>query len=109
MLLQKYIVNGSEFEINISYKLKKKLLSDLEDIDNLNETKLIHLFDETIQTLLWLLNDSFIRFVKTEKYKQIEKELASDTIDMVDDINMDIPSNNNNDNNDNKNKKNWKW
>lgn len=44
--------------------------------------------------------------MKTEKYKQIEKELASDTIDMVDDINMDIPSNNNNDNNDNKNKKN---
>lgn len=38
--------------MTVYYKLKKKLLSDLEDIDNLNETKLIHLFDETIQTLL---------------------------------------------------------
>eukprot|EP01084_Bolivina_argentea_P054267 99539_1 len=74
-LLQKYIVNGSEFEINISYKLKRKLLNDLDRIEQLEETKLVHLFDESIQSLLLLLNDCLARFVTTPKYKQIEKEL----------------------------------
>ena len=109
-LLQKYVQSGAEFEINISYKLKKKLLNDLDDIDNLNQTKLIHLFDECIQSLLLLLNDSLARFVKTAKYERIEKELANEmgTDDDDDDkdqkiLNQVTVNNNNNNNNGNSN------
>ena len=77
-LFEKYIDNDAKFEINISYKLKKKLLADLENIDALSEEKIAHLFDECVGSLLLLLNDSLTRFVETEKYKQIEKELAVD-------------------------------
>eukprot|EP00485_Elphidium_margaritaceum_P016241 CAMPEP_0202734546 /NCGR_PEP_ID=MMETSP1385-20130828/188738_1 /ASSEMBLY_ACC=CAM_ASM_000861 /TAXON_ID=933848 /ORGANISM="Elphidium margaritaceum" /LENGTH=343 /DNA_ID=CAMNT_0049400913 /DNA_START=442 /DNA_END=1471 /DNA_ORIENTATION=+ len=74
-LLLKYIKVDSPFEINISYKLKKKLINDLENIEGLNQKQLIHIFDECIHSLLLLLNDSLKRFMQTPKYKQIEKEL----------------------------------
>eukprot|EP01083_Nonionella_stella_P096754 272052_1 len=69
-LLQKYIVNGLEFEINISY---------LEEIKQLEALKLVHLFDESIQSLAL--------FVQTAKYKQIEKELEQKAMKMEDEAN----------------------
>ena len=81
-LMEKYVENNSPFEINIPYKLKKRLLRDCARIDVLDEERLRHLFDEPIQKLLMLIQQSLLRFVQTHKYREIEKELARDIEDM---------------------------
>ena len=76
MFLTKYIIFGAQFEINISYKLRKRLLRDYDNMDELDDTKVIHLFDDVIHNLLLLLNDSLTRFIKHEKFGHIKKELT---------------------------------
>merc|ERR1712113_326684 len=80
--MEKYIVNDSPYEINIPYKLKKRMVVDYKNIELLNEDRLRHLFDEPIQKLLLLIQQSLLRFVQTHQYREIEKELARDIEDM---------------------------
>eukprot|EP01084_Bolivina_argentea_P195350 335144_1 len=74
-LIEKYIPNGCEFELNISYRLKYKLLSDIKNIQFIDEISLIHIFDDCIQSLLFLLYDSWLRFIQTPQYKAVQKEV----------------------------------
>eukprot|EP00486_Rosalina_sp_Unknown_P013628 CAMPEP_0201585094 /NCGR_PEP_ID=MMETSP0190_2-20130828/118059_1 /ASSEMBLY_ACC=CAM_ASM_000263 /TAXON_ID=37353 /ORGANISM="Rosalina sp." /LENGTH=167 /DNA_ID=CAMNT_0048030333 /DNA_START=360 /DNA_END=863 /DNA_ORIENTATION=- len=76
-LVNKYIAPNSNFELNISSRERKRILSLVEGIDNLNETVLYHIFDPSIKSLLHLLNDSLTRFTETASYKHVEKNISS--------------------------------
>jgi len=93
MLFEKYVVDESEFCVNLSFKVRKQLLEKFryeggryvitdEDGDVISRTKdgtkilmkryqpqqLVTMFDEARKEIWGLIRDSFTRFVKTEEY-----------------------------------------
>ena len=71
-LYEKYIVVNTEFEINISYQLRRWFQRQMEnkvmwiestiDGDDDGLIQLIHLFDAAIDEMLYLQLQSFVRF-----------------------------------------------
>ncbi len=70
-LSSKYLSLGSEFEVNISHKRREKWSKAMEDLETSNWLELTHFFDEIIEDLLGLMNDSFSRFVESDGFAEI--------------------------------------
>eukprot|EP01084_Bolivina_argentea_P144088 252890_1 len=85
-LYNKYIAQGSKFEINISDKMRKKLINILEDKDNLmnkiniNLADLVKLFEEPKNEMKMLLQYSYERFKDSEEYEEVIKILRPQTM-----------------------------
>jgi len=77
-LIEKYVYSINDdciFEVNISSRCRQKIIRksqqlQSEDVDFTSQ-QLYDLFDKMILELLRLLNDSHLRFVNTEDYKQL--------------------------------------
>eukprot|EP01084_Bolivina_argentea_P156145 272111_1 len=84
-LYEKYILTGSEFEINISGVMKqsidilenKQLLIEC----NIHLKDLILLFEPIKHEMIQLLQFSFFRFKQKEEYSQIKQIFAPDNVD----------------------------
>ena len=64
-LYHKYIAIGSEFEINVSYRIRNKMKDTIPVLETLQNTQLLRIFDPSMQAMMDLMNDSFLRFKKT--------------------------------------------
>ncbi len=76
MLVEKYIYSATGnclFEVNISSSCKYKIIQKSQELHEIIFTlqEFYALFDELILELIRLLNDSHIRFMQTEDYKQL--------------------------------------
>ena len=74
-LINKYVYSpkGCLFEVNISSPCKYSMIRKSMEINEIEMTlqQLYDLFDEMILELIRLLNDSHVRFLQTEDYKQL--------------------------------------
>ena len=67
-LFSKYIVSGSEYEINISYKLRTQFMALMDDYsvwmnnDEMERKKILKMFDNVASEMYALLMYSFVRF-----------------------------------------------
>ena len=77
-LYQKYIENGTTFEINISGKMRDKLTDTIGDLDELlaNESiginELYTIFEESVQEMMTLQSISFERFRQIKEFEAIQ-------------------------------------
>eukprot|EP01083_Nonionella_stella_P065953 173260_1 len=73
-IVKKYIFDGSEFEINISFECKQDILSFIRNcplhgtLDQAGQYKLFHLFWEAKQTILRLMHSAHQRCRHTNRY-----------------------------------------
>lgn len=78
-LCARYIENGSEFDLNISYVLRKEIIQNLNKFNNIGidditlgnvrYQDMYHVFDGVIDSTLRLMIDSYRRFQRTKEYK----------------------------------------
>ena len=73
-LFDKYIYVGSEMELNLSHRLRKRCLEKLSYVDQMDDIELEHMFDKTIGSLLKLMQDSYLRFKETKAFKRYEEK-----------------------------------
>ena len=71
----KYIVVGSEMELNLSHKLRQRCLEKLAGIDRMRDKGLEHMFDKTIAALLKLMQDSYLRFKESKEFVRYEEKV----------------------------------
>ena len=69
-LYTKYIKLGCELELNISFRLRKEMSNKIAKIDIMDDTKLYIFYDNVIESMIKLMQDSYTRFRMT-KVKQI--------------------------------------
>ena len=61
-LCDKYIRIGSEHEVNIAWRVRKKLISLNDRGWNMETKDFISVFDEVLNDLFWFMRQSFERF-----------------------------------------------
>ena len=73
----KYMVEGGEYEINISWKLRQQLRRQMNDdrYESLNEQMLLVLFEKCKLEMVQLSEYSHDRFKNNDDYEQIESIL----------------------------------
>lgn len=77
MIYEKYMNDGSEYEINISWKLRNKLRETMVDSTSFDDERvmtkqdLLELFEECKMEMLQLLGYSHDRFKQMDEYQQI--------------------------------------
>merc|ERR1712032_1700805 len=74
-LCAKYITAGAELELNLSHWTKQRFARRLRDFESIEDSELMHLFDEAIEELLHVMEDAYRRFRMTEGFIQYEKKL----------------------------------
>ena len=70
-LWTKYIAAGSEFEINISSVLKSKT-QDIVNSDESTNEQLLKAFDELSNSQILLMQDSYLRFRRTNQFQNLQ-------------------------------------
>eukprot|EP00486_Rosalina_sp_Unknown_P009598 CAMPEP_0201590400 /NCGR_PEP_ID=MMETSP0190_2-20130828/177337_1 /ASSEMBLY_ACC=CAM_ASM_000263 /TAXON_ID=37353 /ORGANISM="Rosalina sp." /LENGTH=327 /DNA_ID=CAMNT_0048046467 /DNA_START=278 /DNA_END=1261 /DNA_ORIENTATION=- len=74
-LLDKYVVTGGEFELNLGSSQRTELLNKKHEIDSIDDDECASIFNATIYAIIALMHDSFIRFQQTNNYFQLREEL----------------------------------
>ena len=77
LLCEKYILNDAEYCLNISYECRLNLIkiyqkSKIESINKMDNKDIICVFDETIKSMVILMQDSLTRWRKTQEFKSLE-------------------------------------
>eukprot|EP01084_Bolivina_argentea_P252157 423187_1 len=80
LLYRKYIQEGSELEVNISYETRSKLSNVLYDKvfwfqSNITLIELFCLYDKVATTMFTLMDNSYIRFKSKPDFKYVIQEL----------------------------------
>ena len=81
-LYEKYIENGTTFEINISGKMRDTLTDTIGDLDELlangaiGMRELYTIFEESVQEMLVLQTISFERFKQSEAFETVKVVLT---------------------------------
>merc|ERR1712228_738170 len=65
----KYVLVGSEMEVNLSHKVRQRCLKKYERINEMDQEALFHVFDQCMACLLKLMQDSYVRFKDTPGFK----------------------------------------
>eukprot|EP01083_Nonionella_stella_P093216 261104_1 len=73
LLFAKYIKQGSELELNISFKLRKETNKKFADLQTLDELQLYTFFDGILNAMMKLMQDSYSRFRMTKGFLKYEK------------------------------------
>ena len=79
LLYEKYIMSGSEMEINLSSKVKKTLNAYMKNYNefifsaNYNLQTLLHIYDQTVLEIYNLMNDSLQRFALSYEFEKLRK------------------------------------
>jgi len=79
-LIEKYILNSAEFQINISYNVfwnLKSFVDDKEKLQTLDNVKLSNVFDDSLKQIYALSGDSYSRFKRKEKYDKMLTSFSS--------------------------------
>eukprot|EP01084_Bolivina_argentea_P075390 136681_1 len=71
-LCEKYILNGSDLELNISYRLRKDLTKLYNKIHEIPTEICKTFFNEVIIDMADLMEDSFYRFKKSKEYNNLK-------------------------------------
>eukprot|EP01083_Nonionella_stella_P123814 373331_1 len=74
-LIEKYVFSRRgmcDFEVNISSQCRCKIMQQSQQLNELTMQQMYALFDQIILQLIQLLNDSHLRFIRTESYKQLQ-------------------------------------
>ena len=90
LLFEKYINTSSEYEVNLSYTVRNKLISLMKNeslwmlnnnkhrrtqkskIEPMNLNDLLHLFDTVIAEVFSLMQDAFNRFKNTNDFQKVK-------------------------------------
>ena len=77
-LTKKYICDDSKFAVNVHGKIRKELVSDLNDnqFEGKSAEYLYRQFGVVLLQLQALMNDSYHRFVATKRFEQLERVLS---------------------------------
>eukprot|EP01084_Bolivina_argentea_P158254 275693_1 len=71
-LIDKYIINGAQYQINIfSNNTLNKMLDDLDNLQNINVNEILYLWDQITKRLFLFLLDGFPRFQSTLQYSKL--------------------------------------
>lgn len=73
-LYTKYIFVGSEMELNLSHRLRRRCLDKLSYVDRMDDIELEHMFDKCCASLLKLMQDSYLRFKETKAFIRYEEK-----------------------------------
>ena len=73
-LFSKYIFVGSEMELNLSHRLRRRCLDKLSYVDRMDDIELEHMFDKCCASLLKLMQDSYLRFKETKAFIRYEEK-----------------------------------
>lgn len=73
ILFNKYIKIGSEYEINIAYRLRREMTLSMGNLDeflekDISELELLMIFDECCAEMITLVQDAFRRFTTTTQF-----------------------------------------
>jgi len=71
-LYDKYIVVGTELELNLSGRVRARCFKTLDAVDDLNKTELYHIFDKCMESVMKLMQDSYARFQTTKEFIRCE-------------------------------------
>eukprot|EP01084_Bolivina_argentea_P114781 204284_1 len=74
LLFGKYIVVGCQMELNLSHRLRKRYLNKLQNVNQMSEQQMEHVFDKCIVALLKLMQDSYSRFRQTKAFIRYEEK-----------------------------------
>ena len=74
-LFDKYVIVGSEMEVNLSHRVRKNCMRKYDRLEEMNDDALFHIFDKCIETLLKLMQDSYLRFKSTPGFDEYEAKL----------------------------------
>ena len=77
LLCEKYILDDSDYPLNISYDARHELtsiyenskLKSLNKIKELNNLKLVKIFDNCIRDVVTTIEDSLMRWKRTKEFK----------------------------------------
>eukprot|EP01084_Bolivina_argentea_P054909 100699_1 len=75
LLCNKYIVNDSPMEVNISGNCRDTLLRKKDKITHLSIDECKHIFDEVLQEIYLLINGAFPRFRSTNSYILMKEQM----------------------------------
>ena len=82
---------GAEYEINVSYAVRMRYMSVMNtkqtwisDEDGLDEKELFVLFDDCYDEMIRLMQQSFARFKRTDKFDKVSAVLQSKKLQNTD-------------------------
>jgi len=73
-LYGKYIVSKADFELNLSSRLRKKMIDKLAMIQTLSIQETSHIFDEVVISMMKLMRDTFGRFKDTQLFEDYVRD-----------------------------------
>ena len=78
-LFNKYLKVKSELEINISSQKRQYLTNYFENTNNINYSQLYNIFDGPINSMWYLMRDSFTRFLRSPEFSKNESIFVNKT------------------------------
>lgn len=74
-LIDKYIVSGSDFELNIASGHRYLLIEQRGKLSEMTDDECAAIFNQCIYSIIALMHDSFIRFQQTWVYEELRKQI----------------------------------
>ena len=77
-LIEKYVLRTAQFQLNLSYQRREKLIllyNDKERLKQMNGNEFMSVFSGVIEDIVRLMGDSHQRFKCTSQYSQIVQNI----------------------------------